>query len=73
MNTPALLVLIGVVGAGVAQARQQTLPQPIGRVNDFANVLDSSARADLESLLQSLEDETWSCPGDCSGPGVQTR
>ncbi len=57
MNAGAVLVLIGIVGSGVAQGHQ-TLPRPVGPVNDFANVLSSSARTRLESLLKSLEDET---------------
>lgn len=50
------LVLVGFLGATATQA--QTLPQPVGRVNDFANVLSASARTQLETLLKSLEDET---------------
>jgi len=51
-----LFALIGVLGAGLVQG--ETLPRPIGRVNDFAHVLSSSARTQLESLLRALETET---------------
>jgi len=50
------LVLVAFLGAWGAQA--QTLLQPVGRVNDFANVLSAPARTQLEALLKSLEDET---------------
>lgn len=34
------------------------LPQPVGRVNDFANVLDPAARQQLSALLEAVENET---------------
>ena len=50
------LVLVGVLCARVAPA--QELPAHVGKVNDFAEVLDSAQRATLEAQLADLERAT---------------
>lgn len=52
----ALVVWALVASASLTDA--QTLPKPTSKVNDFAGVLTSAARADLESLLTTLEKDT---------------
>ena len=44
--------------ARAALADAQTLPKPTSKVSDFAGVLTPTARADLESLLTTLEKDT---------------
>jgi uncharacterized protein len=44
--------------ASAALADAQTLPKPTSKVSDFAGVLTPAARADLESLLTTLEKDT---------------
>ena len=53
----AALVLWSLV-ASVALADAQTLPKPAGKVSDSAGILTPAARADLESLLTTLERDT---------------
>ena len=53
----AALVLWSLV-ASAAPADAQTLPKPTSKVSDFAGVLTPAARADLESLLTTLEQDT---------------
>jgi uncharacterized protein len=53
----AALVLWSLV-ASAALADAQTLPKPAGKVSDSAGVLTPAARADLESLLTTLEKDT---------------
>jgi uncharacterized protein len=43
--------------AGTLYAQPQ-LPDPTGRVNDFASILDAKVEADLDRLLQETEDKT---------------
>jgi uncharacterized protein len=44
--------------AGAALADAQTLPKPTRKVGDFAGVLTPNARAELQSLLTTLEKDT---------------
>jgi uncharacterized protein len=47
------------IGAGLAAAdHAQTLREPVGRVNDFANLLDEPSTAELDTLLETLENDT---------------
>ena len=46
------------VVARAALADAQTLPRPTSKVGDFAGVLTPTARAELESLLTTLEKDT---------------
>ena len=50
------LLLLCAVGALPAMA--QELPAPVGKVNDFASVLDATQRATLEAQLADLERAT---------------
>ena len=52
----ACLVLAILVSAAAAQ----TFPKPVGRVNDFAGVLDPAAEQELDTLLATLENDTTS-------------
>lgn len=52
-----LCSLVGFVSAG-SRAEAQNLPRPVGKVNDFAGVLEAAPRATLESQLEALERET---------------
>ncbi len=36
----------------------ENIPQPVGRVNDFANVIDSGYKEKLNSLIEELEEKT---------------
>src|SRR5262245_21435876 len=47
-----------VVSTVAAAAAAPDFPKPIGRVNDFAGVLDGSAERELVTLLESLERDT---------------
>jgi len=51
------LCLIVVIGAG-GVVFAQDFPNPVGYVNDFAELLSSSARAQLEAQLSQLEEDT---------------
>ena len=51
-----LLAVVGIVCAGTASA--QDLPAPVGKVNDFAQVLEGSQRDTLETQLAELERAT---------------
>jgi uncharacterized protein len=53
----AAFVLWSIV-AGAALVRAQTLQKPTGKVSDGAGVLTPAARANLESLLTTLEQDT---------------
>jgi len=55
-----LAVLCSIVGfiSGISRADAQSLPDPVGKVNDFAGALEASQRATLESQLEDLERET---------------
>jgi len=55
-----LAVLCSIVGfiSGISRADAQSLPDPVGKVNDFAGALETSQRATLESQLEDLERET---------------
>jgi len=44
--------------AGAAGADAQTLPKPTRKVGDFAGVLTPAGRAELQSLLTTLEEDT---------------
>lgn len=52
-----LAVLLVLVGASAALA-QQSLPQPVGYVNDFAQVIPDETEAGLEETLRRFEEET---------------
>jgi uncharacterized protein len=52
-----LAILLALAGTGVALA-QGTLPQPVGYVNDFANVLPDNVESGLENSLRQFEEET---------------
>jgi uncharacterized protein len=52
-----LLAAFAIV-ATVAAAATQDLPQPSGRINDFAGVLDQQGESQLDSLLAALETDT---------------
>jgi uncharacterized protein len=52
---------VAIVLAGAPHVRAQgsvPFPDPTGRVNDFANLLDPRVEADLDALLQQTEDKT---------------
>jgi uncharacterized protein len=53
-----VLCSIAAFVAGLSRAEAQNLPDPIGKVNDFAGVLETSQRAALESQLEALGRET---------------
>jgi uncharacterized protein len=44
----------------VSAAAAQTFPKPVGRINDFAGVLDPAAEQELDTLLDTLEKDTTS-------------
>lgn len=55
------LVAALLLAVGTASPRAQgtpTLPDPVGRVNDFANLLDPARAAGLDQLLQQTEART---------------
>jgi uncharacterized protein len=54
--TVASVMVCQLLAAATAVA--QDLPQPTGRINDFANVLDDPSTAQLDSLLETLEKDT---------------
>ena len=53
----AAIIVVSTAAAATA-APAPDFPKPIGRVNDFAGVLDESAERELVTLLESLERET---------------
>jgi uncharacterized protein len=50
-----VLILFGLAGSFV---QAQDYPQPVGYVNDFANLLSADARSRLETRLTTLEKDT---------------
>ena len=50
----AILLMVARGAAGV----QAAFPKPAGYVNDFANILDAGARAELEGMLREAEART---------------
>jgi uncharacterized protein len=44
----------------VSAAAAQTFPKPVGRINDFAGVLDPAAEQEMDTLLATLENDTAS-------------
>jgi uncharacterized protein len=55
---PAAALVLWSLVASAMLADAQTLPKPASKVSDFAGVLTPDARADLESLLTTLEKDT---------------
>lgn len=53
-----LLGLLLAVVTGPSTAGAQALPEPVGKVNDFADVLAPAQRAALQDQLEGLERET---------------
>ena len=55
-----LTLLFSIAGfmSGTSRVNAQSLPDPVGKVNDFAAVLETPQRAALESQLADLERET---------------
>src|SRR6266404_6319974 len=51
----AFVLLLIARGSANAQAAQSPLPQPTGYVNDYAGVIDSAAKARLETTLGNLD------------------
>jgi uncharacterized protein len=51
---------IFVVVVAAAAASTQSFPKPAGRVNDFANVIDSAVEAEIDHRLDLLEQQTAS-------------
>jgi len=69
-----LAVLVLTIGAAVGPASAQgtvTLPSPVGRVNDFANVLDPSVEATLDARLKAVEDRTTAQIAVATVPSLQ--
>jgi uncharacterized protein len=58
LNSNHLPRLLLVMLACVAPVAAQTLPQPVGRINDFASVLDETTEQELASLVETVERET---------------
>jgi uncharacterized membrane protein YgcG len=54
----AAVFVVWSIAAGAAVVVAQTLPKPAGKVGDAAGVLTPAARACLESLLTTLEQDT---------------
>ena len=54
----AWLCLLAVCTLAALPAHAQDLPSRIGKVNDFAELLDAAERADLERQLAALERDT---------------
>lgn len=54
----ALVILLLATVMNVCPLRAQDLPAPVGKVNDFAEVLDPAQRADLDTQLADLERAT---------------
>ncbi len=54
----ALLISLIALCFGARSAQAQELPTPVGKVNDFAAVLDANQRATLEAQLADLERAT---------------
>ena len=53
----ATCLVVCVLGSA---ATAQTFPKPVGRINDFAGVLDPAAEQELDALLATLEKDTTS-------------
>src|SRR5258706_12035298 len=51
----AFVLLLSARGEADAQSAQSPLPQPTGYVNDYAGVIDSAAKARLETTLGNLD------------------
>src|SRR5258708_18724687 len=51
----ALVLLLIASGSANAQAAQSPLPKPAGYVNDYAGVVDSEAKARMETTLGNLD------------------
>src|SRR5258706_9843501 len=51
----AFVLLLSARGEADAQTAQSPLPQPTGYVNDYAGVIDSAAKARLETTLGNLD------------------
>ncbi|MEO5819236.1 MAG: TPM domain-containing protein [Vicinamibacteraceae bacterium] len=58
MRPSAAAFVLWSMVASAALADAQTLPKPTSKVSDSASVLTPAARADLESLLKTLEKDT---------------
>lgn len=59
MNRIRSITAAVLIGA-TAIAAAQSLPQPVGRVNDFANVIDPATEAEIDRRLEQLEQQTSS-------------
>jgi uncharacterized protein len=53
--TAAFMLLLSGRGAANAQTGQSPLPKPTGYVNDYAGVIDSATKAQLETTLGNLD------------------
>ena len=51
---PAILLMLLLAGSLEAQK----LPDPVGFVNDFAGVIDSSSSAEMEAIARALQQKT---------------
>lgn len=51
----AFMLLLSAAGAATAQTGQSPLPKPTGYVNDYAGVIDSATKAQLETTLGNLD------------------
>ena len=58
MNRKQLTTPFVVVLACTALVATQTLPSPVGRVNDFASVLADAVEQELNALIETVERET---------------
>lgn len=52
------MALVALAAFSSAVGAQGTFPKPSGYVNDFANILDAPARAELDALLREAEEKT---------------
>lgn len=57
-NRPLKPIISALILCTTAALAQNSLPEPTGRVNDFANVMDSASREKTEAVISDLETRT---------------
>jgi uncharacterized protein len=73
MLLAALACVITLVGGWPAQAQKLQFPNYVGHVNDFANVLDTGTKQQLETILLNFEQRTNAQIAVVTVPTLQER